>query len=81
MSKVRQSLGEIPIVEDELRKAAGEQSEGDATAQQPTISTTTTSSRVTADGTYATQSVFSAAATSVKKEERPPLRKYVLARR
>jgi len=77
MSKVRQSLGEIPIVEDEMRKAAGEPSEGDAPAQQPTPSSTTTSSRVTADGTYATQSVFSAAVSSVKKEERPPLRKYV----
>ena len=79
MSKVRQSLGEISIVEDEMRKASGDLSDADAAAQQPTPSTNNTASSrlVTADGTYATQSIFSAAVTSVKKEERPPLRKYV----
>jgi len=82
MSKVRQSLGEIPIVDDEIRKAAGEQTpEGDGAASQTASGTAShppaaSSSRlVTADGTYATQSVFSAAVTTVKKEERPPLRK------
>lgn len=85
MSKVRQSLGEIPIVDDEIRKAAGEQNpEGDGAASQTASGAAShppasSSSRlVTADGTYATQSVFSAAVTTVKKEERPPLRKWVI---
>lgn len=74
MSKIRQSLGEIPIVDDEIRKAAGEQTEGDN--QAPGSVSAPTSRLVTADGTYATQSIFSAAVTTTKKEERPPLRKY-----
>ena len=82
MSKVRQSLGEIPIVDDEIRKAAGDQpAEGGENAQQAggAHPPTAPSSRlVTADGTYATQSVFSAAVTVVKKDERPPLRKYLM---
>lgn len=81
MSKVRQSLGEIPIVDDEIRKAAGEQTDAENPLAQGTGSVTNpvaSSARlVTADGTYATQSIFSAAVTTAKKEERPPLRKYV----
>lgn len=78
MSKIRQSLGEIPIVDDEIRKAAGEQTDTENTAGQTSgPATTAPSSRlVTADGTYATQSIFSASVTAVKKEDRPPLRKY-----
>lgn len=80
MSKVRQSLGEIPMVDDEIRKAAGEQNpEGDGAASQAVSGTTAPAAPsarlVTADGTYATQSVFSAVTTTVKKEERPPLRR------
>jgi len=76
MSKVRQSLGEIPMVDDEMRKAAGEVS-GETESAQPSA-TSSSMSLVTADGTYATQSVFSAAVTTTKKEERPPLRKYLM---
>lgn len=78
MSKVRQSLGEIPIVDDEIRKAAGEQTD----PENPNPSSSTSNAPVpsarlvTADGTYATQSIFSAAVTTTKKEERPPLRRY-----
>lgn len=77
MSKVRQSLGELPMVDDEIRKAAGEQTEGEqANPTQPPAASNAASTRlVTADGTYATQSVFSTTATVSKKEERPPLRK------
>ena len=81
MSKVRQSLGEIPIVDDEIRKAAGEHTDAENPLAQGTgsvINPAASSARlVTADGTYATQSIFSAAITTAKKEERPPLRKYV----
>merc|ERR1711962_539862 len=64
MSAIRQSLGEIPMVEDELRKAAGP----------------TQQKLVTADGTYATQSAFSSAPDKKKgsEVERPPLRKYLM---
>lgn len=77
MSKVRQSLGEIPIVDDEIRKAAGEQTDAENPTAQAGGNAPASSSRlVTADGTYATQSIFSAAVTAAKKEDRPPLRKY-----
>lgn len=77
MSKVRQALGEIPIVDDEIRKAAGDQPEGEQNAAAPPSAATGSSASrlVTADGTYATQSVFSASVSVSKKEERPPLRK------
>lgn len=56
MSSVRGSLGDLPIVEDEMRKAAGEagEEEGEKALQQQQ------QQKVTADGTYATQSAFSA---------------------
>ncbi|XP_057377266.1 coatomer subunit beta-like [Daphnia carinata] len=81
MSKIRQSLGEIPMVDDEIRKAAGEQPDGESPATQSNVATNPTAPNarlVTADGTYATQSIFSTAATTAKKEERPPLRKYLM---
>lgn len=78
MSKVRQSLGEIPIVDDEIRKAAGEQTdpENSNPASGTSNAAVANARLVTADGTYATQSIFSAAVTTAKKEERPPLRRY-----
>ncbi|XP_045198148.1 coatomer subunit beta-like [Mercenaria mercenaria] len=71
MTLVRQSLGEIPIVDDELKKAAGEVSEDD------TMSGGNIQRLVTADGTYATQSAFSTVSTA-KKEENPPMRQFLL---
>lgn len=62
------------MVDDEIRKAAGEQTDGENPA--PGATSAPTSRLVTADGTYATQSIFSATVTTAKKEERPPLRKY-----
>lgn len=57
VSAIRGSLGELPIVEDEMRKAAGEAGEddgsGDKAGQQQQ------QQKVTADGTYASQSAFS----------------------
>lgn len=57
VSAIRGSLGELPIVEDEMRKAAGEAGEDDGSgdkAGQPQQQ-----QKVTADGTYASQSAFS----------------------
>jgi len=79
MSEVRQSLGELPIVEDEMRKAAGEEAMEDESVAAMTAGGSV-QKLVTADGTYATQSAFSAAGgeKSSKKAERPPLRKYLM---
>ena len=57
LSAVRQSLGEIPIVDDELRKAAGEEDTKDESVAA--VSGGNITKLVTADGTYATQSAFS----------------------
>lgn len=54
MAQVRQTLGEIPIVEDELKRAAGEKSDEDISLGQGPIQ-----KLVTSDGTYASQSSFS----------------------
>ncbi|KAK7494293.1 hypothetical protein BaRGS_00014396 [Batillaria attramentaria] len=68
MTLIRQALGEIPIVDDEMKKAAGEVKDDEMQMGG------NVQRLVTADGTYATQSAFST--VSVKKqEERPPLRK------
>ena len=80
MAKVRQSLGDIPMVDDEIRKAAGESDGENAAAGasgQPASVSSASTRLVTADGTYATQSIFSTTVAAAKKEERPPLRKSV----
>lgn len=55
---VNQALGEVPIVESEHRNLSGEST---TTEENPSISSKTTASKVTSDGTYATQSSFSVA--------------------
>jgi len=55
---------QIPIVDAEIRKQAGE-----ATEEENLSPTSTPRQLVTADGTYATQSVFSSANAGSKKEE------------
>ncbi|KAK3097902.1 hypothetical protein FSP39_014288 [Pinctada imbricata] len=71
MTMIRQSLGEIPIVDDEIKKAAGEVKEDEMQMGG------NVQKLVTADGTYASQSAFSTT-TSPKKEERPPMRQYLM---
>lgn len=73
MTQIRQSLGEIPIVDDELRKASGEVRDDKDEMMQQNVQ-----KLVTADGTYATQSAFSTATVGNKTEERPPLRQYFI---
>ncbi|ESO00164.1 hypothetical protein HELRODRAFT_101151 [Helobdella robusta] len=73
MTLIRQSLGEIPIVDDELNKKKGETEEDIQMTQGAGVQRL-----VTADGTYASQSAFSANANVVKKEQsRPPLRQFL----
>jgi coatomer subunit beta len=75
---IQQTLGEVPIVEIEQKKlsaennADGEQQNGTSTS--PVV---TTSTKITSDGTYATQSAFSVP-QAPKKENRPPLRQYLM---
>jgi len=62
MTFIRQSLGDLPIVDDELRRAAGETND-----EQDTSMTASVQRLVTADGTYATQSAFVSSSTNDKK--------------
>jgi len=77
MTELRKSIGEVPIVASEMKKAAGEEDSENAentdTAEKPKKS----AQRVTADGTYITQSAL---VTSSKKEDtsQPPLRGFLL---
>lgn len=59
MSRTRAALGELPLLETENKRQAGEKSVEDANSQG------TPAQLVTSDGTYATQSAFSA--TSARK--------------
>lgn len=76
---IRSSVGEVPIVQSELRKL--NQTEEDTETQDvPQISTGPV---VLPDGTYATESAFTTtdAVKSLSKEEkdsRPPLRRFIL---
>ncbi|XP_011201584.1 PREDICTED: coatomer subunit beta [Bactrocera latifrons] len=70
-----QTLGEIPMVEAEQKRLAGEQTDEGQKATE--TNTASAGNKVTSDGTYATQSAFSLAPVA-KKEKRPPLRQYLM---
>lgn len=90
MQQIRKVLGEIPILASEQRlldKAEADAQaaeEAAAAASQPNGSSNkpTTKTRVLADGTYATETVYSSNATSkldsVKNATKPPLRALIL---
>ncbi len=62
MTFIRQSLGDLPIVDDEIRRSTGE------TKDEQDISMSASVQRlVTADGTYATQSAFISPTPADKK--------------
>lgn len=67
------TLGEGPLVEAEQRLTAGEVEE----TQIQTTPQSTTTTLVTSDGTYATQSAFNTIQKS-NQEQRPPLRQYLM---
>ena len=62
MTFIRQSLGDLPIVDDEIRRAAGETKDDQDTSMSASVQRL-----VTADGTYATQSAFTSSSNSEKK--------------
>ncbi|XP_015757207.1 PREDICTED: coatomer subunit beta-like [Acropora digitifera] len=80
MQEIKKGLGEVPIVDDEMKRAAGDAPEG--SEQAPSSQMAGGQRLVTADGTYATQSALSAPGiTSLLKkdeEKRPPMRQYLL---
>ena len=60
VSSLRGILGDLPIVEDEMRKAAGEPNEEEGSSDKTNDQKQSQQKqKVTADGTYATQSAFS----------------------
>ncbi|KAK2535725.1 Copb1 [Columba guinea] len=72
MTEVRRSLGEIPIVESEIKKEAGE------LKPEEEVSVGPAQKLVTEMGTYATQSALSSSRPAKKEEDRPPLRGFLL---
>ncbi|XP_055340197.1 coatomer subunit beta-like [Paramacrobiotus metropolitanus] len=73
MHEIRQSLGPLPIVEDELAKQSGEQTVKDEQMEQ------SFKKLVTADGTYATQSALTTQYKGKKEEDKKlPLRKLLM---
>ncbi|XP_068159780.1 coatomer subunit beta [Drosophila tropicalis] len=81
---IQQALGEIPMVEAEQKRLAGDQTDeqgqkvdGGAGNGSGTTSDSNATNKVTSDGTYATQSAYSLAPVT-KKEKRPPLRQYLM---
>uniref|UniRef100_A0A674HHD3 Coatomer subunit beta n=1 Tax=Taeniopygia guttata TaxID=59729 RepID=A0A674HHD3_TAEGU len=72
MTEVRRSLGEIPIVESEIKKEAGELKPEEEVPVGPA------QKLVTEMGTYATQSALSSSRPAKKEEDRPPLRGFLL---
>ncbi|KAH7727282.1 coatomer subunit beta-2 [Aphelenchoides avenae] len=76
---IKQSLGELPIVDSELREQDGDESKD---AKKETVPEKKTDAKpkllVTADGTYATQSALLSATPAAATEEKPILRKLLL---
>lgn len=69
MKQIKNTLGDMPLVEDELKRASGEKTEEVDHHGQTKL--------VTPDGIYATQSIFNTVSLT-KKEDRPPLRQYLM---
>lgn len=63
----------MPLVEDELKRAAG-----DLENKEMEGSGTSHSQLVTSDGTYATQSAFISSSSRSGEMKRPPLRQYLI---
>lgn len=61
MSRIRTTLGELPLVDAENKRQAGDKPEEDSNTQ------TQPSQLVTSDGTYASQSAFSSVSSSEYK--------------
>jgi len=81
MEELDRCMGQYPIVEAEIKKAAGEEEEKAAEEEKSEEPKKKSSgARVTADGTYVTQSALvpSAGATKKAEENRPSIRGFLL---
>lgn len=58
MKQVHQTLGEIPLVEAELKLVAGDKSDEEPAQHSTATAISSNSKLVTSDGTYASQSAF-----------------------
>ena len=72
LSRIRAALGELPLLEAENKRQAGEKLAEDGSAQ------VAPAQLVTSDGTYASQSAFSAGSLRKKEEKRPALVQYMM---
>lgn len=75
IKEIKAGLGELPMVDDELRRASGNEENEDG---EKSGSSGTTQRAVTADGTYATQSALATQSGAGDDDKRPPLRSYLL---
>ncbi len=79
---IRQSLGDLPIVDDELKIASGVENNEDEQILRSNTSSTSTGQLVTADGTYASQSAFASNQTNKNAnkdvDKRPTFRGFLL---
>ncbi|XP_067142294.1 coatomer subunit beta [Centruroides vittatus] len=74
MTEIRQGLGDIPLVEAEMKKVVGDATE----KTDPTLTSAPMQRLVTADGTYATQTAFNTTPIAKKVNQRPPLCGYLM---
>lgn len=58
MIELRKSVGEVPIVQAEIKRAAGEEEKNEDENEEEKTQPKTKGPRVTADGTYITQSAL-----------------------
>ncbi|KAG7558210.1 hypothetical protein FFLO_02863 [Filobasidium floriforme] len=82
-AEVRHVIGEIPILASEQRLLDAAEAADDVTTEKQEEQTTVTKTRVLADGTYATETVYTSAAAQARLEQvkaatKPPLRALIL---
>ena len=73
MVRIRSVLGELPLVEAENKRQAG-----DKPPEEEESAQASPAQLVTSDGTYATQSAFSSSTSGKKEEKRPALVQYMM---
>jgi len=78
VEQVKEGLGKLPIVDDEISRASASQDDKEG-EEEASKGSSVSRTMVTVDGTYATQSAFTASAgASVDAEARPILRTYLM---
>lgn len=73
LEHIKTAIGDLPIVDTELHEMAQAEAADGGDGDEPKLVTKT---RITADGTYATESAYTVVATATK--DKPPLRKLLL---